>query len=78
MSIIKAVTRFINTVAYSVAPCLPPHNTGRALPLEKFKLPPGFSIELWAEVPNARGLDTGEKWHRICRLFVGRQGLCHN
>src|SRR5690348_8576249 len=31
-----------------------------ALPLEKIKLPPGFSIEVWAEVPNARELALGK------------------
>lgn len=31
------------------------------LPLDKIKLPPGFSIELWANVPNARGLAMAKK-----------------
>lgn len=31
----------------------------QGLPLDKIKLPPGFSIEMWAEVPNARGLTMG-------------------
>lgn len=30
-----------------------------ALPLEKIRLPAGFSIEIWAQVPNARGLALG-------------------
>jgi len=30
------------------------------LPLEKIKLPPGFKIEVWAEVPNARQLALGK------------------
>jgi glucose/arabinose dehydrogenase len=30
-----------------------------SLPLDKIKLPAGFSIGLWAEVPNARGLALG-------------------
>ncbi len=37
------------------------------LPLEKIKLPPGFSISLWAEVPDARALTLGEKG----TVFVG-------
>jgi glucose/arabinose dehydrogenase len=30
------------------------------LPLDKIKLPPGFSIEVWANVPNARALTLGK------------------
>lgn len=37
------------------------------LPLEKIKLPPGFSISLWAKVPDARALTLGEKG----TVFVG-------
>jgi glucose/arabinose dehydrogenase len=33
---------------------------GHSLPLDKIKLPAGFSIDLWAEVPNARGLTVGK------------------
>lgn len=36
------------------------------LPLERIKLPPGFSIQLLAEVPNARGMALGKH-----TLFVG-------
>jgi len=39
---------------------------GQKLPLERIKLPPGFSIELFAEVPNARGMALGKN-----TLFVG-------
>lgn len=39
---------------------LPVAAQNRALPLEKIKLPPGFTISLWAEVPNARGLALGK------------------
>lgn len=39
----------------------------RELPLDKIKLPPGFSIELWAEVPNARGMTLGKNG----TVFVG-------
>lgn len=37
------------------------------LPLERIKLPPGFSISLFAEVPNARSMAQGDKG----TLFVG-------
>lgn len=37
------------------------------LPLEKIKLPPGFSISLWAKVPDARALALGDKG----TVFVG-------
>ncbi|SDY06387.1 sorbosone dehydrogenase family protein [Nitrosomonas sp. Nm33] len=37
------------------------------LPLEKIKLPPGFSISLWAKVPDARALAIGDKG----TVFVG-------
>lgn len=37
------------------------------LPLEKIKLPPGFSISLWARVPDARALTIGDKG----TVFVG-------
>ena len=39
---------------------------GQKLPLERIRLPPGFSIELFAEVPNARGMALGKD-----TLFVG-------
>ena len=42
------------------------HAAGQKLPLERIKLPPGFSIELLAEVPNARGMALGKD-----TLFVG-------
>ena len=58
MSIIKAVTHFISVCLFFFA--LPASAQDRALLLEKIKLPPGFVIELWAEVPNARGLALGK------------------
>lgn len=39
---------------------------GQKLPLERIRLPPGFSIELLAVVPNARGMALGRN-----TLFVG-------
>jgi hypothetical protein len=38
-----------------------------SLPLERIKLPPGFSIELVAQVPNARAMTWGARG----TLFVG-------
>ena len=58
MSMIKIVVRF--TIACLFFFALPTAAQNRPLPLEKIKLPPGFVIELWAEVPNARGLALGK------------------
>jgi glucose/arabinose dehydrogenase len=47
--------------------------TGDALPLDKLKLPPGFSIEVLARVPNARQMALGETAAgRV--LYVGSMG----
>ena len=35
------------------------------LPLERIKLPPGFAIEVYAEVPGARSLALGDERHRV-------------
>src|SRR5690606_1929029 len=32
-----------------------------ALPLDKIQLPPGFSISVWANVPDARAMALGDK-----------------
>ncbi|MFZ1712923.1 MAG: sorbosone dehydrogenase family protein, partial [Nitrosomonas sp.] len=37
------------------------------LPLEKIKLPPGFTIGIWAIVPDARSMTLGDKG----TVFVG-------
>jgi hypothetical protein len=37
------------------------------LPLERIKLPPGFEIQIYAQVPTARSLALGEKG----TVFVG-------
>ena len=57
------------TVALSAAQAAP----GDALPLDKLKLPPGFSIELLARVPNARQMALGEAGGGQV-LFVGTRG----
>src|ERR1035437_10306003 len=40
-------------------------------PLDKIRLPPGFSIELVARVPNARAMAWGATGERGSTLFVG-------
>lgn len=44
------------------------------LPLANIKLPPGFSIELVARVPNARAMAWGDSGDRGSTLFVGSMG----
>jgi glucose/arabinose dehydrogenase len=46
------------------------HAALAALPLERIKLPPGFHIAVFAEVPGARSMALGEKG----TLFVGTMG----
>ncbi|MEO7760568.1 MAG: PQQ-dependent sugar dehydrogenase [Casimicrobiaceae bacterium] len=41
------------------------------LPLDKLKLPPGFSIEVVARVPNARAMTLGATSERGTMLYVG-------
>jgi glucose/arabinose dehydrogenase len=50
-----------------------------ALPLETIKLPPGFAIELWARVDNARQMALGGIDHQGGVLYVGsmRAGTVH-
>ena len=49
------------------------------LPLERIKLPPGFAIELWARVDNARQMTLGRTGKDGGMLFVGsmRAGKVH-
>ena len=49
------------------------------LPLERIKLPPGFSIELWTRVDNPRQMTLGRHDGRGGTLFVGsmRAGKVH-
>ena len=48
-------------------------------PLEQIKLPPGFAIELWARVDNARQMALGRVDANGGTLFVGsmRAGKVH-
>ena len=45
-----------------------------ALPLETIRLPPGFSIELWARVSNSRQMALGATDDRGGVLYVGSRG----
>lgn len=45
-----------------------------ALPLETIKLPPGFAIELWARVSNARQMALGATNDKGGVLYVGSRG----
>jgi glucose/arabinose dehydrogenase len=45
-----------------------------ALPLETIKLPPGFAIELWARVDNARQMALGGTDKKGGVLYVGSRG----
>jgi hypothetical protein len=45
-----------------------------ALPLETIKLPPGFAIELWARVSNARQMALGATDDKGGVLYVGSRG----
>ena len=53
--------------------------TAADLPLERIKLPPGFAIELWARVENARQMALGNHDAKGGTLFVGsmRAGIVH-
>ena len=60
MHIKKILIRFMAVcLLYCGLPAVADNKTGK-LPLDKIKLPTGFSIEVWAEVPNARGLALGK------------------
>ena len=45
-----------------------------ALPLDTIKLPPGFAIELWARVGNARQMALGAHDAKGGVLYVGSRG----
>jgi hypothetical protein len=50
------------------------HDILTALPLETIKLPPGFAIELWARVDNARQMALGGVDAKGGVLYVGSRG----
>lgn len=60
-SCVRAVLLALAGATLLVAPAL-----AQRLPLERIRLPPGFSIEVFAEVPNARAMALGSR-----TLFVG-------
>ena len=64
MSFMKILIRFITFCMFCcILPAAAQHQDpyqDNKLPLDKIKLPAGFSIEQWAEVPNARGLALGK------------------
>ena len=57
--------RFLAALLLGVAA----HVQAQQLPLEKIQLPPGFRIEVLAQVPNARSLALGAEG----TLFVGNR-----
>jgi len=61
MSFMKILIRFIAIGMFCWILPAAAQYPDRTLPLEKIKLPAGFVIEQWAEVPNARGLTLGKK-----------------
>jgi len=64
------IARFIGIAAALIS-----LNVGKVmadeLPLERIKLPPGFSIELWARVDNARQMALGHHGTSGGTLFIG-------
>lgn len=47
--------------------------SARELPIERLRLPPGFSVEVWARVPDARALALGK--HNV--MVGSRSGAVH-
>ncbi len=68
---------FIRTAAAFILCCLTTAAT--ALPLEHIRLPPGFSIEHWAQVDNARQMTLGRFNAQGGTVYVGsmRAGKVH-
>lgn len=58
MPTMKILVNFLVILSFACA--LPAAAQERTLPLDKIKLPPGFSISLWAEAPNVRALALGK------------------
>jgi glucose/arabinose dehydrogenase len=67
MSIMNAFTHFITLTALCCALPAAARDQHPELPLDQIKLPAGFSIDVWAKVPNARGLALGKNG----TVFVG-------
>ncbi len=60
MPLVKTLTGFVTLLLFCFALPAAAQYSASALPLDKLKMPPGFSIDVWAEVPNARGLTLGK------------------
>ena len=60
MPLVKTLTGFVTLLLFCSALPAAAQYSASALPLDKLKVPPGFSIGVWAEVPNARGLTLGK------------------
>ncbi len=60
MPLVKTLTGFVTLLLFCSALPAAAQYSASALPLDKLKMPPGFSIDVWAEVPNARGLTLGK------------------
>ncbi len=70
MSCIRAEVPLGRGLALVAAAACAPAHAQSPLPLESIRLPPGFSIELVARVPNARAMT----WDAEGTLFVGSTG----
>ena len=57
-------------LGYLVPICLLAFSCANALPLDQLKLPPGFSIKVYAHVPNAREMTLGQNGI----VYVGSRG----
>ncbi len=60
MPIVNAFIHFITLGALCCVLPVAAKDQHPELPLDKIKLPAGFSIDVWAKVPNARGLALGK------------------
>lgn len=61
----------LRLLLWSAAAVAGPALAQAGLPLQTLRLPPGFTIELVARVPNARGMAWGARDNRGSTLFVG-------
>ena len=71
----RGVRRLIPRMQMAPIPAFPVPTPVDQLPVKKFKLPPGFKVEVWASgVLDARGLRQGEKGNVfVSSLFVANK-----
>ena len=71
--------RFVSVLVFALSLSAAAADAATDLPLEKINLPPGFAIELWARVSNARQMTLGQHDAQGGTLFVGsmRAGKVH-